>query len=647
MKLYDTLEKQLKKENNFVTDNGELKKWVVINKAQSFDAGLIELLLDSKDLKEKFFVDVKGTLVFNQNLFVQFLEQKNYLNDSYTQYKNKVGLTIDGKYLKQRNEVALVWPFKDCVLEGGQSREEDKREEIFFNEILAQDEITQLLEPKVLTNAKTFDKDGEQVFKGFTRDAKLNKKRGLPEDTITDNLIIKGNNLLALHSLKKEFAGKVKLIYIDPPYNTQTDANTFKYNNTFNHSSWLTFMKNRLEVAKELLSDDGIIFIDIDHYELFYLGIVADEVFGYSNRLGVLSVVHNLKGRYNEFFMPAHENKIVYAKKIANAKIKDFSHDNSKDYPLEDNISKYKLVGLQRTGGGSKREDRPNLYYPIYFNPNTNEISLENSDKSVEILPIDSNDVERRWRWGKEKVENDWKTEIVVKNRNGLYKIYTKIRIKGDKPKSIWLKPEYSGTTGTNELKSLLGEKMFSFPKSVALVKDSIQISTNENDIVLDFFGGSGTTAHAVEKLNEEDGGKRQFILVEQMDYIETVTASRVQKVIGNENSENSFKYLELKKYNQTFIEQIEEAKNSKTLLEIWKQMKAISFLNYNVDIQKQDEHIEEFKQLELKQQKEHLVELLDKNQLYVNLSSINDKDFEVSVEEKQVTEDFYQIKKD
>src|SRR5690554_5831695 len=247
MKLYTTLEQQLKKEPNFVTDNGELKKWVVLNKAQNFDEELIGLLLDNADLKEKFFINVKGTLVFNQNLFVQFLEQKNYLNDSYTQYKNKVGLTIDGKYLKQRNEVALVWPFKDCILEGGQSREEDKREEIFFNEILAQDEITQLLEPKVLTNAKRIDKDGEHPFNGFTRDAEINKKRGFPEDTITDNLIIKGNNLLALHSLKEEFAGKVKMIYIDPPYNTSGAANTFTYNNTFNHSTWLTFMKNRLD----------------------------------------------------------------------------------------------------------------------------------------------------------------------------------------------------------------------------------------------------------------------------------------------------------------------------------------------------------------------------------------------------------------
>ena len=261
---------------------------MVINKAQNYDADLIGLLLEEKELKQKFFIDVRGTLVFNHNLFVQFLEQKNYLNDSYTQYKNKVGLTIDGKYLKQRNEVALVWPFKDCVLEGGQSREEDKREEIFFNETLAQDEITQLLEPKVLTNAKTYNKDGEQNFSGFTRDAEQNKKRNLSEDTITDNLIIKGNNLLALHSLKKEFAGKVKLIYIDPPYNTGNDS--FRYNDSFNESTWLTFMKNRLQVAHKLLNKKGAIYVHIDHHQLGNLNILLNEVFGKENKVQVISI---------------------------------------------------------------------------------------------------------------------------------------------------------------------------------------------------------------------------------------------------------------------------------------------------------------------------------------------------------------------
>ncbi len=280
MKLLNALQNTLKKEPNYVTDNGELKKWVVIEKAYQYDAELIGLLLDDAELKAALFKEINGTstssvvpaLVFNQVFFIQFLEQKNYLNDSYTAYKNKVGLTIDGKYMKQRNEVALVWPFKDCVLEGGQSREEDKREEIFFNETLAQDEITQLLEPKVLTNPIRYNIEGEKPLDKFNRNE---------NGTITDNLIIKGNNLLALHSLKKEFAGKIKLIYIDPPYNTGKDG--FQYNDSFSVSSWLTFMKNRLEVAKELLSNEGVIFIQMDDKYKDYLKVLCDDIFRIEN----------------------------------------------------------------------------------------------------------------------------------------------------------------------------------------------------------------------------------------------------------------------------------------------------------------------------------------------------------------------------
>jgi len=171
MKVYAVLENLLKTEPNYITDDGELKKWVVINKSQNYDEELISLLLESQEIKSHFFISVKNVLVFNQALFIQFLEQKNYLKDSFTAYKNKIGLTIDGKFLNQRNEVALVWPYKDCVLEGGQSREEDKRKEIFFNEILAQDEINQLLEPKVLTNAKRYTVDGEKPWETFHRNS--------------------------------------------------------------------------------------------------------------------------------------------------------------------------------------------------------------------------------------------------------------------------------------------------------------------------------------------------------------------------------------------------------------------------------------------------------------------------------------------
>lgn len=647
MKLYQTLEQQLKKEPNFVTDNGELKKWVVLNKAQNFDEELIGLLLDNADLKDKFFVKVKGTLVFNQNLFVQFLEQKNYLNDSYTQYKNKVGLTIDGKYLKQRNEVALVWPFKDCILEGGQSREEDKREEIFFNEILAQDEITQLLEPKVLTNAKRIDKGGEKPLDQFNRNE---------NGTITDNLIIKGNNLLALHTLKEEFAGRVKLIYIDPPYNTKGDANTFLYNNTFNHSTWLSFMKNRLDVSRILMRNDGVIAIAIDDEEYAHLKVLCDEVFGRDNFMGSLIVQIKPSGRTTDaYFATCHEYVLFYSKNQDKPEMNFFplSEEQKSKYKEGEGDATYKWRDFLRTGGYSTPEERPNSYYPIFFNPKSKEISLENKGNDfIEILPLDSTGKKRVWR----KTPNSFQKHLeaneiqVSKRDDGSFKVQLIDRIKdGVRPKTMWTDSKYDASShGTKPLKKLFdGEKVFSFPKSLYAVKDVISLFTENggDDIVLDFFGGSGTTGHAVLELNREDEGNRSFILCEQLSYAKDVTASRIEKVIDDNEQEN-FIYLELKKYNQTFIEQIEVAKDTKTLLQIWEQMKAKSFLNYNVDIKKQDEHLEEFKSLSLAEQKQHLCELLDKNQLYVNLSSLNDADFSCTEEEKKVTKDFYQIKK-
>jgi len=353
MKLYETLEQQLKKEPNFVTDNGELKKWVVIDRARNYDEELIELLLQNETLKEKFFVKVKDVLVFKQDLFINFLEQKNYLNDSYTKYKNKVGLTIDGKYLKQRNEVALVWPFKDCILEGGQTKEEQKRNEIFFNEILAQDEITQLLEPKVLTNAKRIDKDGEKPLDQFNRNE---------NGTITDNLIIKGNNLLALHSLKKEFAGKVKLIYIDPPYNTGNDG--FKYNDSFNHSTWLTFMMNRLVIARELLRNDGVIFVQISNNptseqespELGYLQVLLDEVFLRKNYISLITwKKKGNPGNTDGTLGTITESIIFYAKNIGN--IESICENYKRIYKYEDKNGEYNLELPLKTDEGEYQRD--------------------------------------------------------------------------------------------------------------------------------------------------------------------------------------------------------------------------------------------------------------------------------------------------
>ncbi len=648
MKLYNELLDQLKLEPNYISDKGELKKWVVINKAQNFDSELIELLLNNEILKEKFFIKIKDVLVFKQNLFVQFLEQKNYLNDSYTHYKNKVGLTIDSKYLKQRNEVSLVWPFKDCILEGGQNEEEQKREEIFFNEILAQDEITQLLEPKVLTNAKVFDKDGENAFSGFTRDAQLNKKRGFPEDTITDNLIIKGNNLLALHSLKKEFGKKIDLIYIDPPYNSGGMGDTFQYNNNFKRSTWLTFMQNRLIAAKQLMKKNGVLIVAIDENEQVHLGVLLKDLFP-DSEIHCITIVHNPRGVQGTNFSYTHE----YAFFVIPKGIKTIANQIIDD-------TKIKFRGLRDNGGESLRTDAKNCFYPFIVNPENDEIlgfgEVESDDfhpsqRTIErdgkvyVYPVDNQGIERKWRYAQQSA-NKVLHLMRAKKVNGVYDIQLGKDFR--QYKTVWTGAKYDANEyGTKLIKALVPNSKFSFPKSLWNVYDCLYaaVGDNPNAIVLDYHAGSGTTGHAILEMNKTDEGERKFILCEQMDYIETETNIRLKNVISNNNLKATFKFIELKKYNQTFIEQIEEAKDTKALLEIWEQMKLKSFLNYNVDIKKQDENLDAFKALTLDEQKKHLCEILDKNQLYVNLSSLNDSDFECTDEEKKVTQDFYQIK--
>ncbi len=269
--LLDNLKNLLQKDERLVSE-GELLKNKIVELALGLDKDLIELLLSNKQMKEVFFTEVGKATIFDKEKFIKFVSNKQFLPDSYTAFKNKIGLTDGDDFISEKKEVVLSWPYKDCVLEGGMTKEDQKRDEIFWNETLAPDEISRLLDSKVFTNAKRIDKDGEHKLDGFRTDEK---------GDIKDNLIIKGNNLLALHSLKKRFAGKVKLIYIDPPYNTGNDE--FKYNDSFNHSTWLTFMKNRLEIAKDLLREDGSIYVQMDVKEAHYLKIIMDEVFGRNN----------------------------------------------------------------------------------------------------------------------------------------------------------------------------------------------------------------------------------------------------------------------------------------------------------------------------------------------------------------------------
>jgi adenine-specific DNA-methyltransferase len=630
----------------FIDDEGELLLAAVEDRAWKLDHELIRLLLSDAEIKAKFFDEIDGSLLFNTRTFIEYISQKNFLDSSYTRFRNRIGLTIDGKYLKERGEVSLAWAYKDCVLEGGQTKEEERRKEIFFNEVLAQDEINRMFDPKVLTNFTRYTTAGAEPVTEIKRDE---------NGVIRENLIIKGNNLIALHTLKEQFRGKVKLIYIDPPYNTEGDNNTFAYNNSFNHSTWLTFMKNRLEVAKDLLTEDGVLVVAIDDVEYAHLKLVCDEVFDRENYIGTIVIQSNPRGRtINSYFATCHEYALFYAKTIENVSINNITltQQQAFDFDMKDAIGEYRLLPFRRSGGTSTIEERPNSYYPIYFNEKQNIFSLEKIDGYVEIFPIDKLGKKRVWRQTRPSfLEAVKRGDIVCKRINGKFVIYMKDRIKeGRKPKTIWADSKYDASAnGTMALKAIFdGERVFSYPKSLYTVKDTIDIITERggNDIVLDFFSGSGTTAHAVTELNHEDGGKRRFILCEQMNYVESVTIERVRRVIKDTSID--FIYCELLKYNQIFIDKILSSQTTGELISVWKDLTKNSFLNWYVNPKFPEDAINTFMEIGkeengLLKQKKLLMDLLDKNQLYVNLSEIDDAKFIVSAEDKAVNKSFYE----
>jgi len=264
MNYYDSLIALLKQDSRFFTESGILLRNAVYEAAMQMDAELIKLLLTDDVIKAQFFTDIDGVLVFDKVGFGWVINNRQFLPDSYTRYKNKIGLADEhGDLISQSGNVELVFPYKDCVLEGGQTKDDQKRSEIFYNVMLAPNEIDRMLYPKSFCNAKRYTADG------MTRISEL---------LSGDNLVIKGNNLLSLSSLLAKYERSIKCIYIDVPYNTGND--NFGYNDKFNHSSWLTFMKNRLELAHRLLRKDGTIAISVDNYEIAYLLVLLDEIFG-------------------------------------------------------------------------------------------------------------------------------------------------------------------------------------------------------------------------------------------------------------------------------------------------------------------------------------------------------------------------------
>lgn len=386
----------------------------------------------------------------------------------------------------------------------------------------------------------------------------IKTKAIISNNELSSNILIEGDNLHALTSLSFTHQGSIDCIYIDPPYNRGQD---FIYNDnyvdredSYRHSKWLSFMNKRLRLAKELLKEDGLIFISIDDIEHSKLRLLCEEIFGEKNIVGDISVVNNLKGRSDEgFFATAHEYLIVCAKDKDKAQLGGFPLDEEQiaEYDLEDEFGPYKLVGLQKTGKQSLRADRPNMFYPIYWDESTGVVSLTRKKKSdIEILPIFTNGVEGRWRWGKDTFNEKSKTELVVKKQKRGGVVYVKMRLNSEeneertrKPKSLWINPKYDSGSATTALAKMFGKKVFDNPKPIAFLQDIFTISTTKDSTVLDFFAGSGSTGEAILRLNEIDKGRRKFILVTNNEekICDEVTYPRLKKVIkGYTDTQNN-----------------------------------------------------------------------------------------------------------
>ena len=687
-KLKQTLEKALKSEPAFFdSESGELNYTKVKDSADKIDKKLISLLADNKDLKNKFFTKIKDVYVFNIQDFKFFLDESK-VDNSYTQYANKIGLADNSGLLENRSEVVLDFPFKDCVLEGGQSTEEGtdtyfefsdktgkyeekngKRNEVFFNQVLAHDEIDRLYDRKALVNWKRFTKDSKkdgEAVKEIKRD-----KTGL----IQENLIIKGNNLLALHSLKSEFVGKIKLIYIDPPYNTGSD--TFAYNDNFNHSTWLTFIKNRLEIAKDLLKQDGAIFVQIDSREQAYLKILMDNIFGRDNFLSCINVKSKAEGGVGkeDFLLDVTEYILCYSKNSDTEfnvpkEESDFNPDNEKNYKfILESIDDGKLVKTISGGKVGDIEVYEHKKYKIINLGKKERILktyIENFEKIYRttnpqgglmkrVIPQlpESKDSIFSIKYLPSKGKNVNKMTQSYFINKGLvvwFKDSAKLEldriIKFTKKTNFWDENIHQGISNEGAVTLLAGKK----PEK--LIQNIIEIGTEENDLVLDYHVGSGTTCAVAHKMN------RQYIGIEQLDYGDNDSVARLKNVIKGDTSGISknvnwkgggeFIYCELAKWNEKAKEEIQNAKDLPALVKLFDTLYEKYFLNYNVRIKDFKDKIikeENFKKLTLAQQKKMFLTMLDLNQMYVQESEMADKKYGISSEDQKLTKAFYSKK--
>lgn len=612
----------------------ELQRAVVINDLRNYDVLLISALLKNKKIREVFSIQAGETSIFKVEEFIDLLRYKDYWSNSYTRYSNTLGLSASGRYIQYNTDVVLDFPYKDTVLEGGMTKEEQKKEEIFYNEIIARDEIDTLFDAKILKDAKIVNKDGVK-----------------PVSTISEseNLVIKGNNLIALHSMKQRYQGEIKMIYIDPPYNTGGDS--FKYNDRFNHSTWLTFMKNRLEIARELLSEDGSIWINIDDDEQAYLKVLCDEIFGRDNFTNTVI----WEKRYSptndsKWLSDSHDFIMIYAKnkEIWRPNLLPRGEKQNKYYKFDDN-----------DGRGKWRSD--NVLVKTFSQSGV--FPIKNPKTGIEYYPPEGS----AYRFSLETAKRYLEENRFYFGKDGTgapqLKRYLSEVKQGVTPLTIWKREDVGDNQeAKNETRTLgISNEMFSTPKPERLLQRILHIGSNENDLVLDFFMGSATTQAVALKMN------RKFIGIEQMDYINTVSVPRLQKVIDGEQGGiskavdwqggGSFVYAELMELNQIYIDKINQTSTKEELINLWNELDNNADLNFQLDrekltneLLKERDEVEgsiSFNDLSFEEQKEIFKKALDKNQLYVNFSEIEDEDITISENDKKFNHSFYENRGD
>lgn len=639
-KIYSVLEK----DSRLVDEEGKLLKNKVQELAQKMDSELLRLILNDDYCKSLFIQDVDGIQVFDKDKFCWVVNSKDFLPDGFTKYKNTILLTDEnGNSIKKSSDVVLEFPFKDCYLEADSTKETDEREEVFYNETLMKSEIDTLLAPKAFCNAKKYDSDGEHKVTSITD---------------KDNLIIKGNNLLALHSLVPKYKGQIKLMYWDVLYNTENDK--VPYADSFKHTSWLTMMKNRLEIAKSLLCNDGVICIQCDKNEDAYLKVLCDEVLGRENFVNSISIQTSTpsgnKTQWKEKTIIkikdtilVYKNGDIHISPQYTPKTRWDTHYSNWFEIIDEENKIYKISPLREKLIEEKIIDsKTKIDELIINNSKFYDFCIENRNNIIRLSPSMPADIKKESKNQKNKVIQyfDSNNNIqyayngnrvcflnsCVKSINGSLKMCQLLC-------DIWTDVDFNNTQneGSNSLPS--GKK----PEF--LIKRIIEMFTNAGDIVLDAYLGSGTTAAVAHKIG------RKYIGIEQLDAHSKMEIERMTNVIAgdqtgiseivNWHGGGSFIYCELAKNSQNIVDQITAAQDSE-LPAIYDQLLDSPFLSYKVDIQEMEKQKGGFIELTPDDQRKLLISILDKNTLYVNYSDMDDEDYSLSENDKAFTKSFY-----